>query len=112
MSETSGELVIPVRVLADENGITPEVALPLGVRVTTRDGSAVGTTLLPSVIMCTCACWKRDCLGCVVLLCLVVCMIVLASFFLPSRLFSIIYCYQGHHSCFLAIQLAETFSTC
>ena len=50
MSETSGELVIPVRVLADENGITPEVALPLGVRVTTRDGSAVGTTLLHSVI--------------------------------------------------------------
>ena len=50
MSETSGELVIPVRVLADENGITPEVALPLGVRVTTRDGSAVGTTLLLSVI--------------------------------------------------------------
>ena len=29
---------------------------------------------------------KSDCLGCVVLLCLVVCMTLLASFFLPSHL--------------------------
>ena len=46
--ESAGELMIPVRVLADENGITPEVGLPLGVRVTSRDGSAVGTALLYS----------------------------------------------------------------
>ena len=43
VSESAGELVIPVRVLADDDGITPEVGLPLGVRVTSRDGSAVGT---------------------------------------------------------------------
>ena len=30
--------------------------------------------------------WKSDCLGCVVLLCLVVCLTVLASFFLLSHL--------------------------
>ena len=29
---------------------------------------------------------ESDCLGCAVLLCLVVCMTLLASFFLPSRL--------------------------
>ena len=29
---------------------------------------------------------KSDCLGCVVLLCLVVCLSLLASFFLPSHL--------------------------
>ena len=28
--------------------------------------------------------WKSDCLGCAVLLCLVVCLTLLASFFLPS----------------------------
>ena len=28
--------------------------------------------------------WKSDCLGCAVLLCLVVCITLLASFFLPS----------------------------
>ena len=43
MSESEGELVIPVSVLADDNGIIPEVGLPLGVRVTSRDGPAVGT---------------------------------------------------------------------
>ena len=43
VSESAGELEIPVRVLADENGIIPEVGLPLGVRVTSRDDSAVGT---------------------------------------------------------------------
>ena len=43
VSESAGELLIPVRVLADDDGITPEVGLPLGVRVTSRDGSAVGT---------------------------------------------------------------------
>ena len=42
VSESEGELVIPVRVLADGNGITPEIGLPLGVRVTSRDDSAVG----------------------------------------------------------------------
>ena len=30
--------------------------------------------------------WKRDCLGCAVLLCLVVCLTLLASFFLPCHL--------------------------
>ena len=30
--------------------------------------------------------WKNDCLGCTVLLCLVVCLTLLASFFLPSSL--------------------------
>ena len=47
--------------------------------------------------VCTCTCrgfeshprqliflWKSDCIGCAVLLCLVVCMTLLASFFLPS----------------------------
>ena len=118
MSEISGELVIPVRVLADENGITPEVGLPLGVRVTTRDGSAVGTTLLFSVICVHVHVnWKRYCLGCAVLLYLVVCMTVLASFFLPSPFINIFVSLtylllSRASSCFLAIQLAETFSTC
>ena len=42
VSESEGELLIPVRVLADDDGITPEIGLPLGVRVTSRDDSAVG----------------------------------------------------------------------
>ena len=35
---------------------------------------------------CTIFVWKSDCLGCPVLLCLVVCLTLLTSFFLPSHL--------------------------
>ena len=40
--ESVGVLEISVRLLADKNAITRGIALPLGVRVTSKDGSAVG----------------------------------------------------------------------
>ena len=44
VTESAGMLAIKVEVLANEYGIIPEFGLPLGVRVTSRDGSAVGKT--------------------------------------------------------------------
>ena len=42
--------------------------------------------------------WKSDCLGCVVLLCFVVCMTLLASFFLPSASpINSMYMYSSSH---------------
>jgi hypothetical protein len=41
VTESAGMLAIKVEVLANEYGIIPEFGLPLGVRVTSRDGSAV-----------------------------------------------------------------------
>ena len=40
VAESAGVLEIPVRLF--DNGTTPRIGLPLGVRVTSRDGSAVG----------------------------------------------------------------------
>ena len=45
VAESAGVLEISVRVLADENGNIPSIGLPLGVRVTSKDGSAVGKAL-------------------------------------------------------------------
>lgn len=42
MAESAGVLEIPIRLFDDNNGTTPRIGLPLGVRVTSRDGSAVG----------------------------------------------------------------------
>ena len=46
VAESAGVLEISVRVLADENGNIPSIGLPLGVRVTSKDGSAVGKAFL------------------------------------------------------------------
>ena len=43
--------------------------------------------------------WKSDCLGCFVLLCLVVCLTLLASFFLPSSLINMCICVCIAFSC-------------
>ena len=43
VAEPAGVLEIPVRIFDDDDGTTPDIGLPLGVRVTSRDGSAVGT---------------------------------------------------------------------
>ena len=42
VSESDGLLEIIVGPVADENGNVPDVAIPLGVRVTSKDGTAVG----------------------------------------------------------------------
>ena len=44
VTESAGTLMIEVEVLANEYGNIPDIGLPLGVRVTSRDGSAVGKT--------------------------------------------------------------------
>ena len=56
MAESAGVLEIPVRIFDDS---TPIIGLPLGVRVTSRDGSAVGEkhllhTLLNVSLSCVC----------------------------------------------------------
>ena len=40
--DKSANLAVEVSVLADKNGHITDAGLPLGVRVTSRDGSAVG----------------------------------------------------------------------
>ena len=42
VAESAGVLEIPVRIFNDDDGTTPDIGLPLGVRVTSRDGSAIG----------------------------------------------------------------------
>ena len=42
MTESAGVLEIPVRIFDDDDGTTPDIGLPFGVRVTSRDGSAIG----------------------------------------------------------------------
>ena len=42
VSESASALEIAIGVLADEDDITPTIAVPLGVRITSRDDSAVG----------------------------------------------------------------------
>ena len=42
VEESAGVVVVEVQVLADEYGNITDAGLPLGVRVTSKDGSAVG----------------------------------------------------------------------
>ena len=42
VDESAGEAAIQITVLADENGHITDAGVPLGVRVTSKDGSAVG----------------------------------------------------------------------
>ena len=42
MTESAGVLEIPVRIFDDNDATTPSIGLPLGVRVTSRDESAIG----------------------------------------------------------------------
>ena len=44
VEESAGEVVVEVWVLADESGHITDAGVPLGVRVTSKDGSAVGKT--------------------------------------------------------------------
>ena len=44
VAEPGGVLEIPVRIFDDDDGTSPDIGLPLGVRVTSRDGSAVGNS--------------------------------------------------------------------
>ena len=44
MEESAGVVEVEVQVLADEYGNITDAGLPLGVRVTSKDGSAVGKT--------------------------------------------------------------------
>lgn len=45
VSESSGMVEIPVRVFPDENGIIPDIGKPFGLRITSKDGSAVGKVM-------------------------------------------------------------------
>ena len=42
VEESAGVVVVEVWVLADESGHITDAGIPLGVRVTSKDGSAVG----------------------------------------------------------------------
>ena len=42
VSESSGDVEIAVRVFPDGNGNTPHIGKPFGLRVTSKDGSALG----------------------------------------------------------------------
>ena len=48
VAESAGVLEIPVRIFDDS---TPIIGLPLGVRVTSRDGSAVGEKHLLHILL-------------------------------------------------------------
>ena len=57
VAESAGVLEIPVRIFDDS---TPIIGLPLGVRVTSRDGSAVGEKhLLHTVLNISLSCVYR-----------------------------------------------------
>ena len=45
VAESAGALEISVRPFADKNGNVPKIGVPLGVRVKSRDGTAVGKQL-------------------------------------------------------------------
>lgn len=42
VQESVGQVVLTVLVVPDENKVIPEISIPLGVRVTSRSGSATG----------------------------------------------------------------------
>jgi len=42
VQESVGQVVLTVLVVPDENEVIPEITMPLGVRVTSRSGSATG----------------------------------------------------------------------
>ena len=46
MSELAGAVDVTVRILPDELGNIPTIGTPFGLRITSADGSAVGTTHL------------------------------------------------------------------
>ena len=42
VQESVGQVLLTVLVVPDENKVIPEITMPLGVRVTSRSGSATG----------------------------------------------------------------------
>ena len=63
MSESAGGVEIAVRAFPGENGNIPDIGKPFGLRVTSKDGSAVGKILRHktkhSVFYNTAYSWKR-----------------------------------------------------
>ena len=45
VSESSGMVEIPVRVFPDGSGNIPDIGKPFGLRITSKDGSAVGMVM-------------------------------------------------------------------
>ena len=45
MLESEGQLVVQIDIIPDKNGNIPKIGVPLGLRVTSRDISAIGMTL-------------------------------------------------------------------
>ena len=48
MSESAGGVEIAVRAFPNENGNVPDIGKPFGLRVTSKDGSAVGKIIMTS----------------------------------------------------------------
>ena len=48
MSESAGGVEIAVRAFPNENGNIPDIGKPFGLRVTSKDGSAVGKIIVTS----------------------------------------------------------------
>ena len=46
VSESSGDVEIAVRVFPNENGNTPHIGKPFGLRITSKDESAVGRIII------------------------------------------------------------------
>ena len=50
MSESAGVLYIIVEAVPDENGNIPDVGIPLGIRITSKDGSAIGKNHFKQIV--------------------------------------------------------------